>query len=845
MHRATHPLVCLLLAALGAAQWGTASANHSFCVTSSSGVGSAAQLVAALTYATTATDETVYIHLEQGTFTLQGDNAYNQDGNGGNANLHVVGGFVPGTSCSSRVVDPASTVIKGKNGPAGSFPISRLAIGQEEGELLIDGIQFDSFADGMVVWTSADSTATVRNVIVTHMGNYDGFTLGALDVETHNVTGASSVRVENCLIYGNSSPSGLSIIAQHDGDSTQVLNCTIADNSGYGMYLGTQFSSVKGSFKAYNNIFRNNTAADLHALYADNVPTIDRSDFNSKIGTISGSNNFNVDPLFVDEGNAEYELQTDSPLINKGAAASAVSGGYAGTDIRGRQRVIGSRVDLGPYETLVDDTAPQSVESYSDTPTGKTLRAAITTANSNPGATTITFNITGDCPQFIALSGLLPNITSDITIDGYSQPGSAPNSVVPGYDGKICVVLRGGGLDHALQTSGSGRLTVHGIEFEDFSTAAIRLASGSGHIVTGNSFSAFPGETLANKDGVLIEGSATNSQVGSYAFGDRNVFAQSTEAAIKLATNGAGNHLIQGNYIGFDFNGTKWTGAPNKYGIYAQDSGSNEISFNYIGGSQLYALFFTGTNASANHVIENSIGTAPADGAAAGNGAGSACLVCFALPAVEIASGAHDNYIGAIGGSGGNNVIVNNYGGGVYVEQTAGTGNRVYGSNVIHDNGGELAIDLGSLGPTLNDVGDGDFGGNNLQNYPTLSQATRIEANVVRLSGSLVAQTGVPAGGYRLDVYWTDTCLFGGGGSDTPRGEMKRYAGFLNIYSDGSTFNLPFSNEDIMASGNLPHPTPAAPGYLFAIATDGAGNTSEPGPCRTFVDDYIFSNGFQ
>src|SRR5690348_10363566 len=183
MHRATHPLVCLLLAALGAAQWGTASANHSFCVTSSSGVGSAAQLVAALTYATTATDETVYIHLEQGTFTLQGDNAYNQDGNGGNANLHVVGGFVPGTSCSSRVVDPASTVIKGKNGPAGSFPISRLAIGQEEGELLIDGIQFDSFADGMVVWTSADSTATVRNVIVTHMGNYDGFTLGALDVE--------------------------------------------------------------------------------------------------------------------------------------------------------------------------------------------------------------------------------------------------------------------------------------------------------------------------------------------------------------------------------------------------------------------------------------------------------------------------------------------------------------------------------------------------------------------------------------------------------------------------------------------------------------------------------------
>ena len=845
MHSTARRLLSWLLMALGATQWSAASANHSFCITSSSGVGSSAQLVTALKYATTASDETVYIHLEQGTFTLAGENYYEQDGNGGDANLHVVGGFVPGASCSSRVVNPASTVIKGKNGPAGSFPISRFHVGQEQGELLIDGIQFDSFADGVEVWTSADSTATIRNIIVTNMGNYDGFTLGALDVETHNVTGASSVRVENCLIYGNSSPSGLSIIAQHDGDSTQILNCTIADNSGYGLYLGTQFSPVQGSFKAYNNIIRNNTAADIHALYADNVPTIDRTDVNSVIGTISGPNNFNVDPKFVNEASAEYQLQSDSTLINKGAAASAVAGGYASTDIRGRQRVIGSRVDLGPYETLVDDTAPQSVDLTDDTPTGKTLRAAITTANSNAGPTTITFNIAGSCPQYIELSSLLPNITSDVTIDGYSQPDAAPNSVVPGYNGAICVVLRGGGLDHALQTSGSGRLTVRGIEFEDFSTAAIRLASGSGHIVTGNGFSAFPGETLASKDGVLIEGSATNSQIGSYAFGDRNVFAQSTEAAIKLASNGAGHHLIQGNYIGFDFDGSQWTGAPNKYGIYLQDSGSNEISFNYIGGSQLYALFLTGTNTSANHVIENSIGSAPADGSAAGNGAGSGCLLCFALPAVDLASGAHGNYIGAIGGSGGNNVIVNNYGGGVYVEQGAGIGNRIYGNNVIHDNGGELAIDLGTLGPTINDVGDGDFGGNNLQNYPTLSQATRIEADIVRLSGSLVAQTGVPAGGYRLDVYWTDSCLFNGGGSDTPRGEMKRYVGFLNIYSDGSTFNLPFSNEDTIASRNLPHPTAATPGYLFAIATDSAGNTSEPGPCRTFVDDYIFSNGLE
>lgn len=53
-----------------------------------------------------------------------------------------------------------------------------------------------------------------------------------------------------------------------------------------------------------------------------------------------------------------------------------------------------------------------------------------------------------------------------------------------------------------------------------------------------------------------------------------------------------------------------------------------------------------------------------------------------------------------------------------------------------------------------------------------------------------------------------------------------------------------FSNVAIVAnkyiSGNC------SPGtcYVFAIATDAAGNTSEPGPCHAFIDDYIFTDGF-
>jgi len=31
---------------------------------------------------------------------------------------------------------------------------------------------------------------------------------------------------------------------------------------------------------------------------------------------------------------------------------------------------------------------------------------------------------------------------------------------------------------------------------------------------------------------------------------------------------------------------------------------------------------------------------------------------------------------------------------------------------------------------------------------------------------------------------------------------------------------------------------------LLATATDAAGSISEPGPCFTFTDDHIFSDGF-
>ena len=59
---------------------------------------------------------------------------------------------------------------------------------------------------------------------------------------------------------------------------------------------------------------------------------------------------------------------------------------------------------------------------------GCTLRAAIEEANAFAGADVIAFDIPGKGVHKIAPLSPLPQITGAVTIDGYTQPGAAPNT---------------------------------------------------------------------------------------------------------------------------------------------------------------------------------------------------------------------------------------------------------------------------------------------------------------------------------------------------------------------------------------------------------------------------------
>ncbi len=79
-----------------------------------------------------------------------------------------------------------------------------------------------------------------------------------------------------------------------------------------------------------------------------------------------------------------------------------------------------------------DESDASSADALCKTSNGEcTLRAAIQQANFTPGADTINFNAPGG---FVSLhpTAPMPVITDAVTIDGYSQPGTHPNTLAKG-----------------------------------------------------------------------------------------------------------------------------------------------------------------------------------------------------------------------------------------------------------------------------------------------------------------------------------------------------------------------------------------------------------------------------
>src|SRR5262245_56738668 len=88
-----------------------------------------------------------------------------------------------------------------------------------------------------------------------------------------------------------------------------------------------------------------------------------------------------------------------------------------------------------------------------------TLRQAILDATAAGGTNRIEFAIPGAGVKRIAPLTDLPQLPSGVTVDGFSQPGSSPNSLPTGSDAVLLIEIHGpGGGGDGLSARGSATL---------------------------------------------------------------------------------------------------------------------------------------------------------------------------------------------------------------------------------------------------------------------------------------------------------------------------------------------------------------------------------------------------
>jgi CSLREA domain-containing protein len=336
-----------------------------------------------------------------------------------------------------------------------------------------------------------------------------------------------------------------------------------------------------------------------------------------------------------------------------------------------------------------------------------TLRQAIGAANAAAGADTIAFAITGTGLHTIAPSTALPTITSPVTIDGYTQSGSSPNSSAVGTNAVLKIEL--GGASAALGSNGltlgatSSPSTIRGLVINGFKSASGSGADGIRFLNSANSGGTVKGCFIGTDvtgtaaipndgGGILLFGAYTGVTIGGTALADRNLISGNLgNGGVSLLS---GSNSVQGNLIGVAADGSSLLG--NATGVLSVGS-SNTIG---------------GLNAADANVIAGNVGTG-----------------------VLVAAGAT----------------------GVTIE-----GNAIFAN-------GLLGIDLSSAavgtsdGVTPNDPGDADTGSNNLQNFPVLTSAELTTFGQLTVKGSL---NGTANGTFRVELFaniGTDPSGFGEG----------------------------------------------------------------------------------
>ncbi|HUQ11997.1 MAG TPA: Calx-beta domain-containing protein [Steroidobacteraceae bacterium] len=414
---------------------------------------------------------------------------------------------------------------------------------------------------------------------------------------------------------------------------------------------------------------------------------------------------------------------------------------------------------------------------------GGSLRQAILDAVAAPTVAhdnVVTFNIPGTGVHTIRPLSQLPAI-KDLTIDGYTQPGSHENTLARGTDAVLTIEIDGslaGAGTHGLVNQGAvpgagvPNVTVRGLVINRFGGAGIH--------VTGPGGAGFPGYVTVrgcyigtDASGTVARGNGTGIDLGTDAqamvgdpapdFGGntvpwpawRNVISGNVGAGVKFDSSDPQSPAfgtVRNAYIGTNAAGTAALGNGGDGVAIGADGGVGSAGFGmfiYLHDNLIAANMGDGIDSMGIGIqaVNNIIG-AGSDGSALGNQGNGAYF-----------HGASVGYLNAtftppgMLGPG----ISNNAGAGVLIGDTA----FADVSGRITANQG-LGVDLAPVGPTANDAGDADGGPNEGLNHPVITSATTSGSNPTsRIQGTINSR---PNAQIQVLLYLNATCNASGYG---------------------------------------------------------------------------------
>ena len=252
-----------------------------------------------------------------------------------------------------------------------------------------------------------------------------------------------------------------------------------------------------------------------------------------------------------------------------------------------------------------------------------TLRAAMAEADYLAGEDRIEFNLTGAAPVTIQLSGRLPMITSrsgGVTIDGYSQPGSSPNTATYGSNAVPGIELRGNGTaarEMALYITSPGN-TIRGLLIGNIWRGIfIDGINAQNNVIVGN-WIGFTRTQAASggQYGIVLNNGSNRNIIGTPVVGDRNVIGN-WGAGLDAYGPGTDSNIVQNNQFCIRPNGltaTCGTGIDHNFGPKNGLIGGMGMERNVFGTTTLQGIEYShgynptgpaGTDFSITYQINN------------------------------------------------------------------------------------------------------------------------------------------------------------------------------------------------------------------------------------------------